>query len=1628
MALKVGELFASFNLDTSGIDSAVKSAESKMANMGKSLAIGGAALTAAVTVPLKQAASAIYEAGSGFDAQMSKVFAIAGSEVTGSTEAMEALRQKALEMGSTTQFTASEAGEAMEYMAMAGWKTDQMLAAIGPLMNLAAAAGADLGTTSDIVTDAMTAFGYAATDTVTVVKDGVEMEVNAVEHFADVLAAASSNSNTNVTMLGESFKFAAPLAGALGYSVDDVAIALGLMANNGIKSSMAGTSLSRIIQNMAKPSEQTAAAMEALGVSLYNDRGEAKSLREIMGDFRSQAKKNGVDVARLASEVADLDDQYASGKITEEQYTAKMEELTAGSGDFLKNLTQLAGARGLPGLLAIMNATDEDFENLCGSIDNATGSASEMKRVMLDNAKGDITLFKSALEGLEITLWGLAENGFRKVVQEATKYVDAFRNADKSTQLGALKMGALAAAIGPVMVSMGGLVSVLPTLAKTFTLVTGPTALLTIGMLALGAAAIDSNNDIGKTFVKGITRAGAKIRKFGADVEKQLPALTQNMSNFLHSLSTGIKAGLPGIIDGLSSVITTAVQAISANMPNIANVSQTIVTTLANSIKKNAPKIIPAVLDLLTNMATALISNIPVVLEGMGTVISSIITSVNSADWGEIGTKLKTAVEDAIKQAFTVFKKGAMGEKYVEDASWVQVGTAMIENIRDGITQAAQNSKDLLGSLVLGEDYVPDDSWGTVAGKIWNKITTEMGTLLTNAGDLIKGMVLGEDYTADASWGTVATKIWDKIKAKLTELKANVKDLIGTIALGDDYTADTSWEKVGQAIWDKIKEKITSLTVNAKDLASAFGTIAGDIVTGIAGAIPTALDAAGNVFDAGLTLAGAIVDTIVAAFDSFNPDLNVGNIVQSLVNNITRAIGGVFDFGGKLVTAGAHIAGSLLDSLAGSLDATINTDGVSVMTGKLKTFLQTLISKIVELVPKLFSTGGKVISAGMKLASELVKSLAEGFKSGEGLEINLASVAQGIIKGIIEAIKNLPALLGDVLSAGAQIANSIMGSIADALTDVDESGVGSSLATAATDLVHNLLNTITDFGNNPDVQGFMQNLGDGISAALGFLGDITGKIIAYIFSEQGLTDILNAGVALGKLLIQGVVNGVTGIGNFVKNTIESVLVGWGVLSQEELDAAKQAGKELAAATAEAYEDAASGDIDLTGGEQTFINWANYFGGQNLAGLDTAATDLVHLFDGAIGAAAKGSNSGEEFRDTLLNNLFRGNEDWLEAALEKGIDPDDINFNIAETLSEIGVDIADILPKFDDVDFWGNLLNAVNSGDKAGVMELITGMIREAAQSAEEESTQALEETAESASKIAPEVQEAMEAAGVSATETVKQNNANVIQAAQEGANDFAKAGLETTLVDSEETVAAAAAEVSDAAVQEFLLVMSEENGSAIATAFITGITTVFDTDGTVQTAASMLAFKAYNAVQQILAYAVSFQIGKNFGQGLVNGINSMIDAVSQAAANLGSAAAGALSGAIQEGSPSKLTAVTGRNFGLGFINSILDSVGDAESAAAMIGMSAASSLEQTISDISGEAADQMSITGSGRRNEAEALAAENEKTAMTYASAIANALNGARVVMNGELVGELVTDTVSEGIASRYAGMRYGTV
>ena len=201
----------------------LKSAGDKVSAAGEALLPASAAITALGVAAVKT--------GADFDSSMSQVAAVSGA--TG--DDFDKLREKAREMGAKTKFSASEAADAMNYMAMAGWKTEDMLNGIEGIMNLAAASGEDLATTSDIVTDALTAFGLTAADS---------------GHFADILAAASSNANTNVSMMGETFKYCAPVAGALGFSAEDTAEAIGLMANSGIKASQAGTALRTIMNNL----------------------------------------------------------------------------------------------------------------------------------------------------------------------------------------------------------------------------------------------------------------------------------------------------------------------------------------------------------------------------------------------------------------------------------------------------------------------------------------------------------------------------------------------------------------------------------------------------------------------------------------------------------------------------------------------------------------------------------------------------------------------------------------------------------------------------------------------------------------------------------------------------------------------------------------------------------------------------------------------------------------------------------------------------------------------------------------------------------------------------------------------------------------------------------------------------------------------------------------------------------------------------------------------------------------------------------------------------------------------------------------------------------------------------------
>lgn len=390
---------------------------------GVMAAIGSKAVSV-IGSGLKSLTAGAISAGANFENAMSSVAAISGA--TGSD--FDRLSEKAKQLGKSTQYTASETASAMEYMAMAGWKTEDMLNGIEGVMDLAAASGEDLAGVSDIVTDAMTAFGLSADGTTKIIKDGFTKEVSNASHFADVLAAASANSNTNVAMLGESFKYAAPVAGSLGYSVEDTAIALGLMASSGLKSSMAGSSLRTILTNLAKPTDDISDAMDYLGISLQNGDGSMKSLMDIVTDLRGAFGQCKMPMDQFQENLAKLDEKYANGELTEKKYNEALADLTEkayGAEGALKAkyAATLAGKEGMSGLLSIVSAAPEDFDKLTNAIYNSDGAAKEMAEIKMDNLQHDVVKLQSAMEGLGITAFNQVGGKMRGLVGIATETV-----------------------------------------------------------------------------------------------------------------------------------------------------------------------------------------------------------------------------------------------------------------------------------------------------------------------------------------------------------------------------------------------------------------------------------------------------------------------------------------------------------------------------------------------------------------------------------------------------------------------------------------------------------------------------------------------------------------------------------------------------------------------------------------------------------------------------------------------------------------------------------------------------------------------------------------------------------------------------------------------------------------------------------------------------------------------------------------------------------------------------------------------------------------------------------------------------------------------------------------------------
>ena len=415
MSVDVGSAVGYLMLDTSDFKSGFKSAmsdlkvfkdstaktEDKLTALSSAMTTAGKKMTTHVTLPIVGIGSAMVKTTAEFESGMSEVSAISGA--TGKD--LEMLTDKAKEMGAKTKFSASESAEALKYMAMAGWDTQKMLGGLEGVMNLAAASGEELGTVSDIVTDALTAFGMKAEESA---------------HFADILAKASSKSNTNVSMMGETFKYVAPVAGALGFTAEDTAIAIGLMANSGIKASQAGTSLRQILTNLGDGVELTGSKFGKFHVETVDAQGDMRDLKDILDDLRE-----------------------GFSDMTEAEKSA--------------NAETIAGKVGMSGLLAIVNASTDDYEKLAEEIYNCDGAAEQMADTMNDNLSGQITILKSTVEGIAISFGEIMLPAVKKLVKGLQNFATWINNLDERQKRMIVRIATLAATIGPLLLVGGKL-------------------------------------------------------------------------------------------------------------------------------------------------------------------------------------------------------------------------------------------------------------------------------------------------------------------------------------------------------------------------------------------------------------------------------------------------------------------------------------------------------------------------------------------------------------------------------------------------------------------------------------------------------------------------------------------------------------------------------------------------------------------------------------------------------------------------------------------------------------------------------------------------------------------------------------------------------------------------------------------------------------------------------------------------------------------------------------------------------------------------------------------------------------------------------------------------------------------
>ena len=736
---RLQEEAASTSVALAKIDEAGKKIES----FGDSVTHAGQAIMPASMAVAGLGAAAVKTAAD-FDAGMSKVAAISGA--TG--DDLDALRDKAREMGAKTKFSASEAASAMEYMAMAGWKTEDMLGGIEGIMNLAAASGEDLATTSDIVTDALTAFGLTAQDSA---------------HFADILAAASSNANTNVAMMGETFKYCAPIAGALGFSAEDVAEAIGLMANAGIKSTQAGTALRTIMNNLSGEVKITGAALGEVTIATTNTDGSMRELSDILADCRG-----------------------AFSLLSESEKAQAAEALV--------------GKNAMSGFLALMNAGDADIEKLANSIDHCSdtfvktvdgaiipmsqaleegidwieeynGVSEQMAAVMQDNLGGQLTILKSQLEELAISFGEMLMPAIRAIVSKIQAFVDKLNGMSESQRKAVLTIGLIIAALGPLLVILGTVISKVGVAMQGF-------VKLATGVKKLGVAVKAGTGVFGKL--------GAALGGISAPVLAVIAVIAVLVAAFKHLWDTNeeFRNAITAIWNGIVSKIQAFCQGIVDRLNALGFEFGSIVDVL-KSLWDGLCQFLAPVFEAAFSVVSTVLGSVLNVITGLLDVFIGLFTGNWSQLWNgvkEIFSSVWDAITGLFDTALNLLKSLAEVVFGWFGTTWESVWTGIksfFETIWNGIVAFFSGIWNSIVSVVTAQINAVKtvvttvfNAIKTTASTIWNGIKTAISTVV----DGIKSKV----SSAFESVKTTATNLFNGIKSTATSVWNGIKTAIVT--------------------------------------------------------------------------------------------------------------------------------------------------------------------------------------------------------------------------------------------------------------------------------------------------------------------------------------------------------------------------------------------------------------------------------------------------------------------------------------------------------------------------------------------------------------------------------------------------------------------------------------------------------------------------------------------------------------------------------------------------------------------------------------------------------------------------------------------------------------------------------